>query len=189
MRSLRAWPLVVAFVAAGGCGGAAGGVPKAAEAPPVELHPEDVATIDGIIKAYYDIVSGPAGEARPWARDRALYLNLPTFRFVSVEVKEGGAVEVSAMDHEQFAEWSNIHLVKEGFFEHEIHRTTQRVGNLVHVMSTYASRRTLDGPITRQGVNSLDLVWDGKRWWIAASVWQDQAPGRPPPPPVLPPAR
>lgn len=188
MRRLRALPLVLAFVATGGCG-AGTGSPKAAAAPPVDLHPADVATIDGVVAAYYDIVSGPAGEARPWARDRALYLNLPTFRFVAVDVKDGGAVEIATMDHAQFAEWSDVHLVKEGFFEHETHRITHRVGNVVQVLSTYESRRTPDGPVIAHGVNSLDLVWDGKRWWIAASVWQDQDPSVPLPPEFLPPAR
>jgi hypothetical protein len=189
MRRLRALPLVVAFVAPGGCGGAAGQAPRTAEAAPVELRPEDVATIDGVVKAYYDIVSGPAGEARPWARDRALYLNLPSFRFVSLDVKAGGAVEVMAMDHAQFAEWADVDFVKEGFFEQETHRVTQRAGNLVHVMSTYESRRTPDGPVIAHGVNSLDLIWDGKRWWIAASVWQNQDPSLPLPPEFLPPAK
>jgi hypothetical protein len=187
MRILRALQLVVAFVGANACG-ASGERPEAARALPVELHPEDVATIDGIVKAYYDIVSGPAGEARPWARDRALYLNLPTFRFVAVDVKADGAVEIEAMDHAQFAQWSSDHLVKEGFFEHETHRITHRVGNLVQVLSTYESRRSPDGPVIGHGVNSLDLVWDGKRWWIAASVWQDQDPSVPHPPEFLPPA-
>jgi hypothetical protein len=188
MRKLRALQLVVAFVGATACG-AGEPRPKVAEAMPVELHPEDVATIDGIVNAYYDIVSGPAGEERPWARDRALYLNLPTFRFVAVDVYASGAVEIAAMDHAQFAEWSRVHLVKEGFFEHETHRITHRVGNLVQVLSTYESRKTPDGPVIGHGVNSLDLVWDGKRWWIAASVWQDQDPSVPLPPEFLPPAR
>src|SRR3982751_3050476 len=35
---------------------------------------EDVATLDGIIKAFYETVSGPAGQAREWGRDRTLYI-------------------------------------------------------------------------------------------------------------------
>ena len=35
-------------------------------------RPEDVSTIDGMIKAYYEVVSGPAGRPRQWDRDATL---------------------------------------------------------------------------------------------------------------------
>ncbi len=35
--------------------------------------PEDVQTLDGIIKAYYEVVSGPAGESADRARDESLH--------------------------------------------------------------------------------------------------------------------
>lgn len=169
------------------CGGGITAGALAEGAPlPVELHPEDVATIDGIVKAYYDIVSGGPGVPRPWARDRALYLHLPTFRFVAVDVHPDGAVQANAMSHAAFAAWSDEKLAPQGFFEHEIHRVTQRFGDMVHVMSTYESRRTQDGPVIARGINSLELVWDGKRWWIASSVWQEEGPGNPLPKEFLP---
>lgn len=58
----------------------------------------DVATIDGIVKAYYDVISGPAGRPRQWARDRTLYI--PDVRFVSVEEKPGGKIVPSVMTHQ-----------------------------------------------------------------------------------------
>jgi hypothetical protein len=153
---------------------------------PVDLHPDDVATVDGVVKAYYDIVSGGPGVPRPWARDRALYLYLPTFRFVAIDVHPDGSVHANPMSHAAFAAWSDANLVPQGFFEREIHRVTQRFGNMVHVMSTYESRRTQDGPVIARGINSLELVWDGKRWWIASSVWQEEGPGNPLPKEFLP---
>ena len=36
-------------------------------------RPEDVATVDGILRAYYEVVSGPAGEAADVERDRSLH--------------------------------------------------------------------------------------------------------------------
>jgi hypothetical protein len=59
---------------------------------------------------------------------------------------------------------------------------TQRIGNVAHVMSTYETRRVADGPITGRGVNSIDLFWDGKRWWITAASWDDERPNAPIPP-------
>ena len=40
----------------------------AAGSPDAAPRPEDVATIDGMIRAYYEVVSGGAGVPRDWAR-------------------------------------------------------------------------------------------------------------------------
>lgn len=77
-------------------------------------------------------------------------------------------------------------FVAHGFYETEIHRVTRHVGDIAHVFSTYEMRRTPGGPLLGRGVNSLELYWDGARWWIAAAVWIDEAPGHPIPPDLLP---
>ncbi|HEU0369761.1 MAG TPA: hypothetical protein VFR42_11145 [Candidatus Acidoferrum sp.] len=40
--------------------------------PPREPRPEDVSSIDGMVKAYYEVVSGPAEKDREWGRDATL---------------------------------------------------------------------------------------------------------------------
>ena len=112
--------------------------------PAVPPRPDDVATIDGMVKAYYEVVSGPKGRPRDWARDRTLYIK--DIRFVPVDVEKDGRVVPRIVDHQTFAESSNG-LAKEGFFEYEIHRVTERYGPIAHVWSTYESKRTLDGPV------------------------------------------
>src|SRR2546430_7172320 len=52
--------------------------------PPAAARPEDVATVDGIVRAYYDVITGPAGQPRQWSRDRSLYI--PDLRFVAPRV-------------------------------------------------------------------------------------------------------
>ena len=54
----------------------------------VPPRPDDVATIDGMVKAYYEVVSGPKGQPRDWARDRTLYIK--DIRFVPVDVAKDG---------------------------------------------------------------------------------------------------
>ncbi|MGH9148705.1 MAG: hypothetical protein ACRD1Q_18500, partial [Vicinamibacterales bacterium] len=44
-------------------------------------RPEDVSTLNGIIGAFYDVISGPAGTPRQWRRDSSLYI--PRVRFVA----------------------------------------------------------------------------------------------------------
>jgi hypothetical protein len=171
---------------------AAASGPALAEAPPPKPKPirvpivppraGDVGSLDGIIRAWYEIVSGPAGQPRDWGRDRSLYI--PGVRFVSVATKDGKpAVEVR--DHQAFVESSDAFLRK-GFFEKEIHRVTSQYGTIVHVWSTYESRGTEDGPVLDRGINSIELHFDGARWWIAGAQWFTETEEHPIPAEFLP---
>jgi hypothetical protein len=147
-------------------------------------RPADVESLDGILAAFYDVISGPAGQPRQWARDRTLYI--PDVRFVSLSTDSAGHVHAAVMDHQTFVDRSNDALVARGFYEQEIHRTVQRFGNVVHVFSTYEMRAREDGPAFGRGINSIELFWDGRRWWIASAQWDDERPGNPIPSQYLP---
>jgi hypothetical protein len=136
---------------------------------------EDVATIDGVIKAFYKVISGPAGQPRQWGRDRSLYI--PDVRFVSIEKKKDGTIEARPISHQEFVDRSNAPLVKDGFYESEIHRETQQFGNIGHVFSTYESRIKKDGAVIERGINSLELFNDGKRWWVLSAQWDNEREG------------
>jgi hypothetical protein len=152
------------------------------EIPTVDPRPEDVSSIDGMINAWYDVLNGPAGQPRQWARDKTLYI--PEIRFVSTWT-EGKSVETRIRNHQAYVDAVNAELSK-GFFEREIHRVTEQYGSIAHVWSTYESRETENGPVTARGINSIELFWDGKRWWIANGIWADEPKNNPIPSQYLP---
>jgi len=154
------------------------------DVPAVAARPEDVGSLDGIMKAFYDVISGPAGQPRQWSRDRSLYI--PEIRFVAMSINKKGRPVVRIATHQQFVDASNDYFLKEGFFEQEIHRTTRRFGNIAHIWSTYESRNKADGPIIARGINSLELFWDGTRWWVASNIWDDERKDNPIPAEYLP---
>lgn len=158
--------------------------PQHVDVPTIAPRPEDVATIDGILHAFYDVISGPAGQPRQWSRDRTLYI--PDVHFVSLSTDSAGHVRADVVTHQMFVDRSNPSLVRRGFFETEIHRTTARFGNVVHVFSTYEMRERAEGPVFGRGINSIELFWDGTRWWIAAAQWDDERPDNPIPTEYLP---
>ncbi len=166
----------------------AGGQPAKAPAhvdvPAAAPQPADVGSIDGIIRAYYDVITGPPGQPRQWSRDRTLYI--PDLRFVAMEVDAKGQPDPRIMSHQQFVDASNPSMVAKGFDEREIHRVTQRFGNIAHVFSTYETREKPDGPVLARGINSIELFWDGKRWWIASAIWDEERPDNPIPKAYLP---
>ena len=153
------------------------------EVPTISSRAEDVSSLDGIMKAFYEVISGPAGEPRQWSRDRTLYI--PGVRFVAMTADEKGQPLAHVTDHQQFVDSTNAGLVTKGFFEWEIHRETKRFGNIAHIFSTYESRLTKDGPVIARGVNSIELYWDGKRWWIASAIWDDERKDNPIPKDLL----
>jgi hypothetical protein len=156
---------------------------KTVEVPIVAPRPEDVSTLDGIIKAFYETISGPAGQPRQWGRDRTLYI--PGVRFVVIDARDG-KVSAEVMDHQTYVDKVDAPLTRGGFFEREIHRVTKTFGNITHVFSSYESRVKADGPVVERGVNSIELFNDGTRWWIASATWESERPNNPLPKELLP---
>lgn len=158
---------------------------KAVDVPKIDANPADVATLDGIIKAFYATITGPKGQPRQWARDRTLYI--PDVRFVSMG-EQDGKIRSGVLSHQQFVNGNNENFVANGFTEREINRVTQRFGNIAHVLSTYEYSND-DRSEKGRGVNSIELYWDGTRWWISAASWDDERPNNPIPKEYLPKAK
>ena len=133
-------------------------------AQPVALQ-KDVASIDGIITAYYEVVSGPAGQPRDWARDSTLHL--PGAQVLIVRNNPDGSPHPGKMTLAEYHKSGNG-ISETGFFEYEINRVTTQHGAIAHVWSTYEWRTTENGPIGGQGINSIQLIHDGNRWWITS---------------------
>jgi hypothetical protein len=136
----------------------------------------EVASIDAIITAAYDVISGPIGKERDWDRERSLFI--PGARLIPTAKKAGGEdVDLAphVLDVDAYIARVEAYFQKNGFFEKEIARRTEQFGNIAHVWSTYESRHNADDPepFTR-GVNSIQLFHDGSRWWIVSIYWQQE---------------
>ena len=144
--------------------------------PPAKpANPSDVATIDGLIDAYYAVVNVPPGSPGQWDRDRTLYV--PWIHFVSIHDGKDGP-EVTSWTHPEFVAATEP-LLKAGFQERELKRRVSRYGNIAHVESSYETRSGTDNPKVSRGVNFLELFFDGTRWWVASAVWQGESPRTP----------
>ena len=148
---------------------------KAIEIKPIEADPADVSTIDGIIKAFYETISGGKGVPRQWSRDKTLYM--PDVRFVGMSERDG-KIRASVMNHNQYVNGANEFFVSEGFTEREINRVVRKFGNIAHVFSAYEFS-TENGKEKGRGINSIELFWNGTRWWISAVSWDEERTGNP----------
>jgi len=151
---------------------------QAAPPPPPPAKTEDVSSIDAIMKAVYDVISGPAGQKRDWNRMRSLFL--PGARLIPTGRGQDGKSGARVWTLEEYISNAGPRLEESGFFERELGRVEERYGNIVHLMSAYDSKRKADDaqPFAR-GVNSFQLFNDGSRWWVVTIFWQGESPDTP----------
>ena len=138
-------------------------------------YEKDVASIDAIINAIYDVISGPAG-AKDWERER--FLIHPAARMMpGSPAAEPPTPGLKVMTTEQFIEYAGPRLLSEDFYEYETGREEFRFGRWVHVVSAYASAHGLDQPPFARGINDIQLWFEGGRWWVMTVLWdwQDEA--------------
>ena len=143
----------------------------------------DVATLDGLIAALYDVISGPPGQARDWNRMRSLFV--PGARMMPVGGKSKDAIGIRLLTVNDYVASSGPLLLEKGFHERELARKTEQFGNIAHVFSTYEAKIEKDN-VTLRGINTLQLMNDGKRWWIVSLMWQAESPDLPLPKEYLP---
>jgi hypothetical protein len=134
--------------------------------------------MDSAIAALYDVISGPAGKKRDWNRFRSLFI--PGARMIPTGKRQSGEVASTVIDPEGYITRSSKFLEEQGFFEKESARRTEVFGNIAQVFSTYESRHKAEDkePFMR-GINSIQLMNDGKRWWIVTVFWQAESPDNP----------
>ena len=132
----------------------------------------DVATMDAIVASLYDVISGPPGP-RNWDRFRSLFVS--GARLIPTGARPTGEVGSRVLTPDEYIQRSSPRLEKDGFFEREVSRRLERFGNIAHIFSTYESRHKADDakPFAR-GINSIQLMNDGKRWWIVTVFWQGE---------------
>lgn len=140
--------------------------------------PADVRSIDAIIGALYEAISGPAGEERDWDRLRSLFL--PAARLMPNGPTPEGDIQRRVWTVEEYIDEVGPALVERGFYEDEVGRVTERYGELAHAFSAYESRWTPEDPEPFQrGINSIQLLYDGERWWVANIAWRPETPETP----------
>jgi hypothetical protein len=163
-----------------------GARPAADTAPPPPARPADVASVDAIIGSLYDVISGPAGQPRDWTRFRSLFIS--GARLIPTRPRPGApGATATVLTPAEYAARAAGGLEKNGFFEREISRHADTYGNIVQLFSTYESRRTAGDPQPfARGINSIQLLRDGDRWWVVTIYWDAERPDNPIPAQFLP---
>jgi hypothetical protein len=155
--------------------------------------PADVDSLDAIVSALYASVSFPSGSSPDWARFRSLFQ--PSALMIRVDPRvtalppsersDAPALIATPVDAYIARTQALIDAgTLRGFEERELVRRTEVFGDVAQVFSSY--ERSVEGSPLVRGVNSMSLVKDGLRWWIAAVAWTDETPDNPLPARLVP---
>lgn len=172
--------IVMLFLASSSLLAQSTSTPATTQSAPIgKAKEDDVRSIDTILAATYDVISGPAGKKRDWDRFRSLFY--PGARLIPTGKRPNDTeVRARVLTPDDYVERSAPFLEKEGFFERGVSNNVEQFGNIAQVFSTYESRHTAgDAQPFQRGINSFQLVNDGKRWWIMTIMWQAETPESP----------
>jgi hypothetical protein len=146
---------------------------------------DKVQSLDSTLETLYNVISGEKGEERNW--ELFNYLFKEDAKLIpSVKNKEGD-YGVRYLSPQEYIDTSGTWLFENGFFEKEIHRTTNTFGNITQVFSTYESFHSNEETVPfMRGINSIQLLNDGQRWWIVNIFWKQETKENPIPEEYLP---
>ncbi len=133
---------------------------------------EEVKSLDGIMAALYDAISGPAGQERDWQRMRTIFKK--DAKFGVVRRNREGKESYTSFGIEDYIKRSGPYMLKNGFFEKEIGRVVEEYSTMIHVFSAYQTKMKADGEIMARGINSIQLVKEAGRYWITSIQWNQE---------------
>ncbi|MFZ6011227.1 MAG: hypothetical protein ACOYXT_12845 [Bacteroidota bacterium] len=137
-------------------------------------YSKDVASVDAIVAALYDVISGDPGTPRNW--DRFNYLFTNDARLIPTLKDKEGKVAYRTMTPADYVQMFSSRVAT-GFFERELYRVTEEYGAIVHVFSTYETKEKKDGPVTNRGINSIQLLKTSDRYYVMNIFWSAEGHG------------
>lgn len=150
-----------------------------------EKYLSKVQTLDSTLETLYAVISGEKGEERDWELFR--YLFHADAKLIPSGKNREGKIGARYMTADDYINGSGKWLIENGFHEIEISRKVDTFGNITQVFSTYEAKRSKNDekPFMR-GINSIQLLNDGNRWWILNIYWTQESPTNPIPKQYLP---
>lgn len=148
-------------------------------------YSKNVATLDSTITTLYNVISGDKGVKRDWDLFRHLFHK--DAKLIPTGKNKDDKTIARYITPEEYITSSGKWLLENGFHEVEINRKTQTFGNIAHVFTTYeAFKSKNDTKPFMRGINSIQLLNDGTRWWIINIYWMQESETNPIPEVYLP---
>lgn len=142
-------------------------------ADPAAVHPGT------LVRALYDIVSGPAKGKKDWIRLQSLHA--PGALITPTQHRSTMSFAASPQTVQSFVGLNERLFAARGFYEREVFQRVERFGHIAHVWSGYETREEPGGAVLARGVNSFQLLHDGQRWCVLSATWDTAGDAHPTP--------
>jgi hypothetical protein len=128
-----------------------------------------VKSIDGIVKEVLRLQSGERGKTRNWKALRNLFL--PTATFTILNIDSGGSLRkpTETVSLDDFIELMHDDYYEEGYLEYETGKAIDEFNGIANVFQSFYGKDSKNEEA--RGINSYQLVYFEKRWWIANLLW------------------
>lgn len=136
-------------------------------------YQKDAESIESIMTALTEVISGPAHEERDWERFNFLFSE--NAKLIPTQKSETGDVSYNYWTPQEYVEMYKKNRGGTAFYEQELYRVTESFGNIAHCFSTYAVRKSENGAIQRRGINSIQLLKGKDRWYIMNVFWSNES--------------
>jgi hypothetical protein len=130
----------------------------------------DTTSVQNILDAYYDCISGPIGQKRDFDRFKNLFYESASFTYSYWNKEQTKASTMIFKTVDGFIEKLD-YLDKKGFYEYEISNTINEFGSVIQVFSTYTYRVEDKSTEPKTGITSYEILFDGERYWILSMFW------------------
>jgi hypothetical protein len=173
--SLLRWTTAASLIALAPCQ-AQSAMSQTDMSSPPPAAAADVGSMDAIVHAYYDVISGPAGD-RDWNRFYSLFA--PGGRLIRTSrAAPDSTPRTAVMTPQEFAQQLGPYFAKNALYEKEISHSVDTFGAITQRFSTYAAMGAAgDAKPSGRGIYSAQLFNDGKRWYIVTMYWDNERPG------------
>lgn len=150
-----------------------------------ETNLKKVQTLKSTISTLYAVISGEKGQQRDWELFRFLFH--PDAKLIPSGKNNDGVYKARYLSPDDYINSSGKWLVENGFFEKEIHQVVHTFGSITQVFSTYESFKSETDQVPfMRGINSIQLLHDGERWWVINIYWTSETKENPIPAAYLP---
>ena len=148
-------------------------------------YSKEVATLDSTIETLYSVISGDKGVERNWELFKHLFHQ--DAKLIPTGKNKDGQTIARYMTADDYINSSGKWLLENGFHEVELNRSIDTFGDITQVFSTYESFRSKSDTVPfMRGINSIQLLNDGNRWWIINIYWMQESEANPIPKKYLP---
>ena len=140
---------------------------------------EAARTPEDLIRALYDMVSFDAGPEPDWEMFRDVFLEDAILVFSPSRTRPMRVMGVDGFIQDWREFFRDAELADKGFYETIAALEVVEFGGLAHAFVIFEPRIGQNPPPRQvRGLDSVELSFDGERWWVAAITTDFEGPGK-----------